>query len=145
MPVNSTDFDDIDIKLIGTTATALLPRKDMNGEEQELIIHLIKSNPGLKSLYIHTTFSNVEEFLPSLSALHLPLFQDPCIHPQSSMQSIDCLPVSANTPNDFLKILPRRFEALKWGSFLTRSVCQMSIWNPADITRDSKDLSFMVI
>jgi len=145
VPVNSTNSDDIATRLIGTTATALLPRKDMNSEEQELIIHLIKNIPELKSLYIHTTFSNVDEFLPSLSALHLPLFQDPCIHPQSSLQSIDCLPVSAITPNDFLKILPRRFEALKWGSFLTRSVCQTSIWNPADITCDSQNLSFMVI
>ncbi|KFH69410.1 hypothetical protein MVEG_04222 [Podila verticillata NRRL 6337] len=53
----------------------------MDDEEEDMVIHLIKSNPHLQSIFMDPLFHKMEKFLSSLSAAYLPNLQDIVIHP----------------------------------------------------------------
>ncbi|KAG0085990.1 hypothetical protein BGZ92_008545 [Podila epicladia] len=64
----------------GRSARAPL-RTHMNEEEEDLVIHLIQSNPHLQTLCMGPVFNKMQAFLSSLSESYLPNLEDLAIHP----------------------------------------------------------------
>ncbi|KAF9208518.1 hypothetical protein BGZ59_010609 [Podila verticillata] len=69
--------------LFGSAGARALPtpRTSMIEEEQELIVHLITSNPNLQLVSLYMMICNMEAILSSVSAARLPLLRDLIIRP----------------------------------------------------------------
>lgn len=98
----------------GAYAPALPPpRRFMIDEEQELIVHLVTSNPNLRSVSLKLTLCNMEAILSSMSAAHLPLLQDLIIRSSRHFgQTIPFPLVRAHTAKTFFEDLSETIQSI---------------------------------